>query len=91
MRNFKKEFKEERENKKQKGKKPGFAQGKQPIEGTMLTSDGANMFKFQVASVFNELFHRSKTINVEKMRQAELLYQKFSMNSKETKSKRHKQ
>jgi hypothetical protein len=57
----------------------------------MLTSDGANMFKFQVASVFNELFHRSKTINVEKMRQAELLYQKFSMNSKETKSKRHKQ
>jgi hypothetical protein len=25
MRNFKKEFKEERENKKQKGKKPGFA------------------------------------------------------------------
>ena len=57
----------------------------------MLTSDGANMFKFQVASVFNELFHRSKTINYEKMQQADQLYQKFSMSSKESRGRNKKQ
>ena len=50
-----------------------------PIEGTLTTSDGANMYKFQVASVFNEIFHRSKTINAEKIKVAESLNQTFNL------------
>ena len=50
-----------------------------PMEFTVVTDHGANLYKFQVASVINSIVHRRKSLNMQKAKKIESIYEEFNM------------
>ena len=50
-----------------------------PMEYTVVTDHGANLYKFQTASVINSIVHRRKSLNLQKMKKIESIYEEFNM------------
>ena len=50
-----------------------------PMTDTNVTEQGANLYKFQVASVINSVVHRRKSLNMQKMKKIESIYEEFNL------------